>query len=75
MRSASEPGRERIRDLGLAPDPAQIASCAHLIWLQEGCPEGCAVRHWLEAEEQLWLTAIQDAAVGPNADSRRGRSS
>ncbi len=35
-----------------------IAARAHQIWLEEGCPEGAAEAHWLEAERQL-----KDAAL------------
>lgn len=64
-----------MRESLLALDRERIAICARLIWLQEGCPEGCAERHWLEAEEHLWLRAIQDGAGGPNGDSGGGGSS
>jgi hypothetical protein len=32
---------------------AEIARCAYLIWEGEGRPEGRAIAHWLQAEEQL----------------------
>ena len=35
------------------PTPEQIASAAYMIWKQQGCPDGHAVRHWLQAEQQL----------------------
>lgn len=28
----------------------KIAGIAYLIWLGEGCPEGCAEEHWRQAE-------------------------
>lgn len=35
------------------PTHEEIAIAAYYIWLSEGCPEGCAERHWYEAEAQL----------------------
>jgi hypothetical protein len=35
------------------PSAEEIAACAYLIWEQEGRPEGRAVEHWIQAEEQL----------------------
>lgn len=32
---------------------ADVACLAHQIWEQEGCPEGRALAHWLQAEAQL----------------------
>lgn len=37
----------------LHPTSEDIARLAYAIWEHEGCPEGCAVRHWLEAETLL----------------------
>lgn len=31
----------------------EIARRARELWEQEGCPDGCAERHWFEAERQL----------------------
>lgn len=30
-----------------------IARRAYEIWEHEGCPEGCDLKHWLQAEEEL----------------------
>ena len=38
------------------PPPAtreQIQALAHAIWIDRGCPQGCDVAIWLEAERQL----------------------
>jgi hypothetical protein len=35
------------------PSHEEVAVAAYYIWLSEGCPEGCAERHWYEAEMQL----------------------
>src|SRR6187397_2466754 len=31
----------------------QIQALAHAIWIDRGCPQGCDVEIWLEAERQL----------------------
>ena len=31
----------------------RIRELAHVLWLEEGCPEGEAERHWLAAEALL----------------------
>ena len=38
-----------------APEPTreQVQVLAHAIWADRGCPEGCDVEIWLEAERQL----------------------
>jgi len=35
------------------PSEEEIASCAYLIWEQEGRPEGLEQVHWSNAEDQL----------------------
>ena len=35
------------------PSPTEIACRAYQIWEAEGRPNGCAVKHWLEAEAEL----------------------
>lgn len=37
----------------MEPPPRQIAALARRIWEAEGCPEGRADAHWLEAESRL----------------------
>ena len=40
----------------VAPPPPtreQIQALAHAIWTDRGCPEGCDVEIWFEAERQL----------------------
>jgi hypothetical protein len=32
---------------------AEIAECAYHIWMIQGCPEGKALEHWLQAEAEL----------------------
>jgi hypothetical protein len=38
-----------------APEPTreQVQVLAHAIWMDRGCPQGCDVEIWLEAERQL----------------------
>jgi hypothetical protein len=38
-----------------APEPTreQVQALAHAIWLDPGCPHGCDVEIWIEAERQL----------------------
>jgi hypothetical protein len=31
----------------------EIAECAYHIWLIQGCPEGKALEHWLQAEAEV----------------------
>jgi len=42
----------------------QIAMCAYYIWEAEGRPEGRAVKHWLQAELQLWADRAFDSQTG-----------
>lgn len=39
------------------PDPEQIAALAQRIYEEEGCPEGRAEDHWLQAEQILRYAA------------------
>ena len=34
----------------------EIAQLAHMNWLADGCPDGCDLNYWLEAESQLKAT-------------------
>ena len=40
----------------------QIEVCAYYIYLHEGRPEGLALDHWLQAELQLAVTRMHEAA-------------
>lgn len=35
------------------PTREQVQALAHAIWIDRGCPQGCDVEIWLEAERQL----------------------
>jgi hypothetical protein len=35
------------------PTHEQISARAYQIFVERGCPEGCELEHWLEAEAQL----------------------
>jgi hypothetical protein len=41
---------------GSKPAFEEVATCAYLIWEQEGRPDRRDVDHWLEAERQLEAT-------------------
>ena len=45
-----------------------IRARAHALWEEEGCPEGSALRHWLEAEHEVLRRA--EAAEEPAAISQ-----
>jgi hypothetical protein len=47
------------------PTREQIQALAHALWMDRGCPQGCDVEIWLEAEQQL------RGVVEPLADSNR----
>jgi len=40
------------------PTHQQIAERAHAIYQAAGCPEGCALDHWLQAEKELLENCI-----------------
>jgi hypothetical protein len=57
----------------LPPSPASeadIARRARVIWASRGCPEGCDVEIWLEAEREL-----RAAAAAPAKPARRAHTS
>jgi len=41
----------------MQPAREQIARRAYEIWLEEGCPIGCAESHWLRAEADVLQSA------------------
>ena len=45
--AATEPGAD------FTPCPEELARKAYFTYLNEGCPEGRHVQHWLEAEAHL----------------------
>lgn len=54
---AIKPLRERQQADALLPLPeiteADIATCAYFLYVNEGCPTGREMDHWLEAEARL----------------------
>jgi hypothetical protein len=42
---------------------AEIAECAYYIWLIQGCPEGKALEHWLQAEAEVAAKADRPAVL------------
>jgi DUF2934 family protein len=60
------------------PTQDEIAACAHMIYEQEGRPEGKAMEHWLQAEAQLTAerkaqaqTAVTSAKAAPTAQGKK----
>lgn len=52
-----------------APTHDEIAACAHMIYEQEGCPEGKSMEHWLQAEAQLTAERKAQAQSAASAKS------
>ena len=50
----------------------RIREIAYFLWLDEGCPEGAAERHWLAAETLLELRASRTQAHRRRASGRTG---
>jgi hypothetical protein len=50
-----------------APTHEEIAACAYLIWINEGCPGGRDKEHWIQAETQLHATRAHDGWTGGTA--------
>ncbi len=45
------------------PTHAEIAARAHQLWLEEGQPQHCAERHWLQAERELQEAGNSDSLI------------
>ena len=67
----------------------RVRERAYSLWEAEGCPDGCAERHWQQAEAELFDTAsggemtearnastteLQSQASGSDAPGVAGRS-
>ncbi|MBN8422769.1 MAG: DUF2934 domain-containing protein [Verrucomicrobia bacterium] len=50
----------------MAP-PERVAAKAYDIWLHKGCPKGCEMENWREAEEELMAELHLSQAVFENA--------
>lgn len=54
MNSTNDPSKsDRLTESDDSPRHEEIASLAYKRYLEEGCPEGRALDHWLQAESQL----------------------
>lgn len=54
----------------------EIARCAYELWRQEGCPDGRATEHWLQAEKKLRAaSAGQSESARPPMASKARRGS
>jgi hypothetical protein len=51
-----KPNQTSIND---RPPHDEVAKIAYQIYLQEGCPQGRDLQHWLEAEAQLAAVAVK----------------
>lgn len=51
---------------------SEIAIRAYLIYLNEGCPSGRELRHWLEAEAQLLALLKNESAQSTATPARSG---
>lgn len=63
---AARPDPTPAGGTGRAPAHDEVARRAYELWQQEGCPEGHALKHWIEAEKQLHglrLSAVAESAV------------
>lgn len=47
----------------------QVRERAYSLWEAEGCPDGCADRHWQQAEAELFDTAAGGMAEARNAST------
>lgn len=70
------------------PDHSQIATLAHELWMERGCPEGSPEIDWENARQMLasplkrnWSARVETAVgvnqatgAGSEADSRRHQS-
>lgn len=50
----------------------EIARRAHEIWEREGYPEGRALEHWLQAEQELQGEGAAPTATAPDFQSDTG---
>lgn len=53
QRAEAAGGPEAAQEIRETVAHEEIARRAYELWEQDGCPEGCSERHWLEAERQL----------------------
>jgi hypothetical protein len=55
----------------------RIREVAYFMWLEEGCPEGAAERHWLAAKTLVESEPLEGKSIEgeileePGSDSRR----
>jgi Protein of unknown function (DUF2934) len=50
--SAKHSNPDAIKD---KPSHDEVARKAYAIYQKESCPQGCAVKHWLQAEAQMLI--------------------
>jgi len=49
-------------------NPDVISRRAYEIWNREGCPDGCDLRHWLQAEQELSIENPHGGGADPAGD-------
>ena len=53
------------------PSHEEVTRRAYQIYLERGCPEGHALEHWLEAENQLMIAQQSGRTSSPRAQAQR----
>ena len=62
-----------MQDAEMRRDEA-IRQLAYKIWLEEGCPDGWDLQHWLKAET-TWLEDHRSTKKRNQSKARKGRKS
>jgi hypothetical protein len=57
------------RPVGVKPSHESVKALAHLIWLEDGQPLGCALDHWVTAESIL-TSSLDRYALEERCDRR-----
>lgn len=68
----SNPRSKGSKDSRIQDD--RIRERAYHAWEAEGCPDGCADRHWLQAETELRQSADSAGSGQSDAPGVAGRS-
>jgi len=52
-------------------DENAIRERSYFIWVEEGCPEGRDLAHWLQAKAELEAAGVGKATVGTRQRARK----
>jgi hypothetical protein len=52
-KSANAPSPMTVASATPAPSEDLVATRAYQLWLAEGCPDGRALEHWVQAQHEL----------------------